>query len=151
MMFVTSILCCYYQLPSQLENSAKSLLAATFSVSNIYFLITTNYFSNNDTKPFLPTWSLAVEEQFYIFFPLFLLLIRRYFPGRFKIAIVGVAIAGSHAVSATRTWINDLEIPPGELAKLKWEQAKHAAASGATTWREHPNSKARLVRRSVES
>ena len=93
MMFVTSILCCYYQLPAQLENSAKSLLAATFSVSNIYFLITTNYFSNNDTKPFLPTWSLAVEEQFYICFPLFLLLIRRYFPGRFKIAIVGVAIA----------------------------------------------------------
>jgi hypothetical protein len=67
------------------------------------------------------------------------------------VAIVGVAIAGSHAVSATRTWINDLEIPPGELAKLKWEQAKHAAASGATTWREHSNSKARLVRRSVES
>lgn len=93
MLFVTAILCCYYQLPSQLENSAKSLLAATFSVSNIYFLLTTNYFSNNDAKPFLPTWSLAVEEQFYIFFPLFLLLIRRFFPGKFKAAIVSVAAA----------------------------------------------------------
>jgi peptidoglycan/LPS O-acetylase OafA/YrhL len=92
MLFITAILCCYYQLPSQLENSAKSLVAATFSVSNIYFLVTTSYFSNNDTKPFLPTWSLAVEEQFYIFFPIFLMLIRRYFPGRFKIAIVSVAI-----------------------------------------------------------
>ena len=99
MLFVTAILCCYYQLPSQLENTAKSLLAATFSVSNIYFLLSSNYFSNNDAKPLLPTWSLAVEEQFYIFFPLFLLLIRRFFPGRFKSAIVCVA-AASFVLSA---------------------------------------------------
>ena len=32
---------------------------------------------------------------------------------------------------------------------LKWEQAKTAAASGAATWREHPDAKARLVRREV--
>jgi peptidoglycan/LPS O-acetylase OafA/YrhL len=93
MLLVTTAVCCYYQLPSQLENSAKSLLAATYSVSNIFFLMTTNYFSNNDTKLFLPTWSLAVEEQFYIFFPLFLMLIRRFYPGRLKTAIVSVAVA----------------------------------------------------------
>jgi hypothetical protein len=63
------------------------------------------------------------------------------------VALAGLAIAGSHVVAATRTWIKDLEIPPGELAKLKWEQAKTAAASGASTWREHPNAKVRLVRR----
>jgi hypothetical protein len=65
------------------------------------------------------------------------------------VALAGLAIAGSHVVAATRTWINELEIPPGELAKLKWEQAKTAAASGVSTWREHPNAKARLVRREV--
>ena len=63
------------------------------------------------------------------------------------VALVGLAIAGSHVVAATRAWIRELEIPPSELAKLKWEQAKTAAASGASTWREHPNAKARLVRR----
>ena len=63
------------------------------------------------------------------------------------VALVGLGIAGSHVVAATRTWIRELEIPPSELAKLKWEQAKTAAASGASTWREHPNAKARLVRR----
>jgi peptidoglycan/LPS O-acetylase OafA/YrhL len=93
MMFVTTIACAYYQLPGQLVSTGKSLLAATFSVSNVYFLLSTNYFSNNDAKPFLPTWSLAVEEQFYIFFPLFLLLVRRFFPGRFKAAIISVAAA----------------------------------------------------------
>jgi len=63
------------------------------------------------------------------------------------IALTGLAIAGSHLVAATRAWIRELEIPPSELAKLKWEQAKSAAASGASTWREHPNAKARLARR----
>jgi hypothetical protein len=63
------------------------------------------------------------------------------------VALAGVAIAGSHVVSATRTWIGELEIPPGQLAKLKWEQAKTAAASGASTWREHPHAQARLTRR----
>jgi hypothetical protein len=63
------------------------------------------------------------------------------------VALAGLAIAGSHVVAATRAWIQELEIPPGELAKLKWEQAKSAASSGASTWREHPHAQARLVRR----
>ena len=65
------------------------------------------------------------------------------------VALAGMVIAGSHVAAATRTWIKELEIPPGELARLKWEQAKTAAASGVTTWREHPNAKARLARREV--
>lgn len=63
------------------------------------------------------------------------------------VAILGLAIAGSHLVSATRQWVQELEIPPGQLAKLKWEQAKSAAASGASAWRAHPNAQARLSRR----
>lgn len=65
------------------------------------------------------------------------------------VALAGLAVAGVHVVSATRAWIEELEIPPSQLAKLKWEQAKTAAASGATTWREHPNAQARLVRRAT--
>ena len=57
------------------------------------------------------------------------------------VAAVGLAVAGSHVVSATRQWLNSLETPPSQFAQLKWEQAKTAAASGANTWREHPNSK----------
>ena len=63
------------------------------------------------------------------------------------VALTGLAIVGAHVAAATRTWIRELEIPPSQLAKLKWEQAKSAAASGASTWREHPNAQARLVRR----
>jgi hypothetical protein len=63
------------------------------------------------------------------------------------VAIAGVAVAGTHLVAATRAWINELETPPGELARLKWEQAKTAAAAGASTWQGHPNAQVRLARR----
>ena len=61
-------------------------------------------------------------------------------------AIAGVAVAGRHLIEATRTWVNDLETPPDQLARLRWEQAKAAASAGATAWRGHPNAKVRLVR-----
>jgi hypothetical protein len=63
------------------------------------------------------------------------------------VAMAGLAVAGTHLVAATRAWMSELETPPGELARLKWEQAKAVAASGAATWREHPNAKIGLARR----
>src|ERR1700761_5831597 len=60
------------------------------------------------------------------------------------IAAVGVAVAGTHLIAAHRQWASELETPPSELARLKWEQAKTAAASGASTWREHPNNQVGL-------
>jgi hypothetical protein len=62
-------------------------------------------------------------------------------------AMAGVAVAGTHVVAATRAWIKELETPPGQLGRLRWEQAKTAAAAGAATWRAHPNAQVRLVRR----
>jgi hypothetical protein len=63
------------------------------------------------------------------------------------VAMAGAAVAGTHLFAATRAWMRELETPPGELARLKWEQAKAAAASGAGTWRDHPNAKIGLARR----
>jgi hypothetical protein len=64
------------------------------------------------------------------------------------VAMVGVAVAGTHLAAATRAWIKELETPPGQLARLRWEQAKAAAASGTAIWRDHPNAKVGLARRS---
>ena len=51
-----------------------SLLNVFTFTSNIYFYITSGYFSTiADEKPLLHTWSLAVEEQYYLLFPLFLM------------------------------------------------------------------------------
>ena len=63
------------------------------------------------------------------------------------VAMAGAAVAGTHVLAATRAWVKELETPPGQLARLRWEQAKTAAAAGATSWQEHPNAKVRLARR----
>jgi len=67
-----------YLMPSEFQDLSKSALATTFFVSNIHFRHTLNYFTTAaEFRPLLHTWSLAVEEQFYIIFPLLLLLAAR--------------------------------------------------------------------------
>jgi hypothetical protein len=50
------------------------------------------------------------------------------------IALAGMAVGGSHVVSATRRWIREMEVPPSELARIKWGQARSAATAGAAAW-----------------
>jgi hypothetical protein len=51
------------------------------------------------------------------------------------LAFTGVMLLSSTVVSATRQWVNHLEQPPSEFAKLKWRQARTATAAGAKAWR----------------
>ncbi len=68
----------FIMLPSDLEMLGRSALAQCLFAANIFFWRTTNYFGGeNLEKPLLHTWSLAVEEQFYLLFPLLLLLLFR--------------------------------------------------------------------------
>jgi len=50
------------------------------------------------------------------------------------LALAGMAVSGSHVLSATRRWIREMEVPPSELARIKWGQAKTAAAAGTAAW-----------------
>lgn len=63
--------------PSQIANLRKSFIAAVLSFSNIWFYETTDYFSGAQENPALHTWSLGVEEQFYIILPIFLLIFKK--------------------------------------------------------------------------
>ncbi len=61
----------FFLMPEDLMGMVRSGLTALIFGSNFYFLQTTDYFSQAaELRPLLHTWSLAVEEQFYLFWPL---------------------------------------------------------------------------------
>jgi peptidoglycan/LPS O-acetylase OafA/YrhL len=67
-----------WMLPSEFDRFSQSLVAVNIFASNFLFLRENGYFAAaSELKPLLHTWSLAVEEQFYVLFPLFLLLTSR--------------------------------------------------------------------------
>jgi peptidoglycan/LPS O-acetylase OafA/YrhL len=69
--------------PAQLKDHGLAVAAVGAFLSNRYFLVETGYFSRHaDEVPLLHTWSLAVEEQFYVLFPIALLLAWRLARGR---------------------------------------------------------------------
>ena len=58
-----------------LENLSKTALSSILFFSNVHQASLSDYFSpNNLTSPLVHTWSLSVEEQFYLIFPIFLYL-----------------------------------------------------------------------------
>jgi peptidoglycan/LPS O-acetylase OafA/YrhL len=86
-------------LPEELAEMGESLIAATLFVSNIFFWTKEGYFATQaEAAPLIHTWSLAVEEQFYVFFPILLLLVAR-FGNRSRVAIIALALAGSLLLS----------------------------------------------------
>ncbi|WP_137112578.1 acyltransferase [Rhodobacter sp. SY28-1] len=65
-------------LPSQIEDFSASLAAVVVFLSSFFFLSQVGYFSPDaELQPLLHTWSLAVEEQYYLLFPPLLALLWR--------------------------------------------------------------------------
>jgi len=70
-----------FLLPSSLVDFSKSILYSLGFSSNFYFHYSDQKYNAEDglLKPFLHTWSLSVEEQYYILFPIFLVIVFQYF------------------------------------------------------------------------
>ncbi|EPT0777574.1 acyltransferase family protein [Enterobacter hormaechei] len=96
---LVSIYCFYYLMPDDLISYAKSLVYAMGGISNFYFLANTNYFESTTYEPLLHTWSLAVEEQFYVIFPFILLLLNRLRHSRFYTLFFVILYVLSIAIS----------------------------------------------------
>lgn len=79
MLSVVIVAGCALMLTQELRGLTPSVAAAAGFVSNLYFWKTTGYFdASAESKPLLHTWSLGVEEQFYIFFPLLIIVLHRF-------------------------------------------------------------------------
>lgn len=66
--------------PYELSAFSKSLIASTVFAANFFFSKVTTYFAPTMEVPFLHLWSLSVEEQFYIGYPIILLGLKRWAP-----------------------------------------------------------------------
>jgi peptidoglycan/LPS O-acetylase OafA/YrhL len=91
-------------MPYDLQKFGESLAASIGFASNFVFASQVGYFDDRAiTKPLLHTWSLAVEEQFYIVYPFILALALRYVPSRLTAVLAGLALL-SLAFSVEAVW-----------------------------------------------
>jgi peptidoglycan/LPS O-acetylase OafA/YrhL len=89
----TIVVCAIMYDAEKLKDFGKSVLATTLFVSNInFFKESGNFDAPSQLKPLLHTWSLAVEEQFYIFFPLFMFVLYRFAKKLAPMILAGTAI-----------------------------------------------------------
>ncbi len=117
--FVTSIAAAILLLPGDLVDYGKSLSATALFGSNFYFWKTSGYFeADAATKALLHTWSLAVEEQYYLFAPVLMAIIFRFGRAHWKwfvfpilifslmlsIAAVFLGPTAGYFLLPTRTW-----------------------------------------------
>lgn len=96
-LLATTIAALIWMLPAELLAYARSMVASSVFLANFYMWKEVGgYFgANAETVPLLHLWTLAVEEQFYLFWPVALLVVHRLFPRKWVLwVILSVAVAG---------------------------------------------------------
>ena len=91
---VTIPFAAYFMIPDQIKDFSQSLIATALFVSNFYFQMDSGYFGADEmAKPLLHTWSLSIEEQYYLFFPLLLMFLWRRPNWSLRSVVIGIGLA----------------------------------------------------------
>jgi peptidoglycan/LPS O-acetylase OafA/YrhL len=93
--------------PADLARYGRSLVATTVFASNIAFFRETGYFDTSSLeKPLLHTWSLAVEEQFYVVWPLLLWTVLKLGGRRLLVPLLAAGVACSFVLAVVGSYWN---------------------------------------------
>jgi peptidoglycan/LPS O-acetylase OafA/YrhL len=100
MLVIASAFACILLVPNELIIYGKSLMASGAFASNIFFGYRIDYFdAASAEQPLLHIWSLAVEEQFYVIWPVILVAINSRFTEKVKATVVAIMLVASLAYS----------------------------------------------------
>lgn len=109
-----------WMFPYQIDDFTQSLVAVSFFVSNMFFWKQSDYFGpENGEVPLLHTWSLAVEEQYYVLFPLFLILTWRF--GKNRVFWIIILLAALSLILSEWGWRNKPEANFYLVISRAWE------------------------------
>ena len=93
MLVVTAIAAALLFFPDEFTNFGNSLFATSFFAANYHFMNDIGYFAAPaESKPLLHMWSLAVEEQFYLIYPIYLWLVWKHIRQKLKILTLGLCV-----------------------------------------------------------
>ena len=121
--------------PLDLPRVGDDAIAAALSLANIRFALgATDYFAPTDASPLLHFWSLAVEEQFYLLWPLLLIVTIRI--GRQRVSTVVLATAILVGSLVLCVWLTDVSGPWAyfSLPTRAWQLAAGGLLALTASW-----------------
>ena len=94
-LLVTTLAAPFLLVASTWDDYIKSLFGALTFTANVFLWLQTGYFETAAAfKPLLHLWSLSIEEQYYLFLPIFLLIA----PNRWRISLIAAVLLSSFAL-----------------------------------------------------
>ncbi len=140
---VTLALGWFWMLPSAFAQLGGDSFASAAFLANIALLLQSGYFDvESAKKPLLHLWSLGIEEQFYLFWPLLLMLAARFRMSIIAMAallgiasfLLNVALIGSNPIAAFYLpFTRAFELLAGAVLACGWINVNHSSA--ASNWR----------------